>query len=164
MKNLVIALLLGIILGAAGYWFILQPPVQEAAQRAEQKAADAGKAVSGAADEAKRAVTAKLEVLQLRAQEIRDELQKTGRVVRRKARDVGETVADAAADARITAEIKRKLAADPELSAFTVSVSTTDGRVTLSGSVSSPELVGKAILLAMETEGVREVVSTLQVK
>jgi hyperosmotically inducible periplasmic protein len=164
MKNLVIALLLGIILGAAGYWFILQPPVQEAAQRAEQKAADAGKAVSGAADEAKRAVAAKLEVLQLRAQEIRDELQETGRVVRRKARDVGETVADAAADARITAEIKRRLAADPELSAFTVSVSTTDGRVTLSGSVSSPELVGKAILLAMETEGVREVVSTLQVK
>ena len=164
MKNLFIALLLGIILGAAGYWFILQPPAQEAGQRVEKKAAEAGKAVTGAADEAKRAMAAKLEVLQLRAQEIRDELQQSGKVVRRKARDVGEAVADAAADARTTAEIKRKLAVDSELSAFTVSVNTTDGRVTLSGTVSSPELIGKAILLAMETEDVREAVSTLQVK
>jgi hypothetical protein len=30
--------------------------------------------------------------------------------------------------------------------------------------VASPEHVSKAILLAMETDGVREVVSTLQVK
>jgi osmotically-inducible protein OsmY len=36
--------------------------------------------------------------------------------------------------------------------------------VTLSGSASSPENIRKAILLAMDTNGVREVVSTLQVK
>jgi osmotically-inducible protein OsmY len=34
----------------------------------------------------------------------------------------------------------------------------------LSGFVSSSEHIGKAILLAMETDGVREVLSTLQVK
>lgn len=164
MKNFVIALLLGIILGVAGYWFIQQPPAKQAAQFAQQKAGEAGKALTGAADEAKQAITAKLEALQLRAQDIRDELQQTGKVVRRKARDVGATVADTAADARITAEIKRKLTIDTELSVFAVSVDTTDGRVTLSGTVSSPELVGKAILVALETDGVREVVSTLQVK
>ena len=159
MKNLVIALLLGVILGAVGYWFIQQPPP---AKEAEQKPVDAGEA--GRADDAKRALAAKLEVLELRAGQIREELERTGQIVRRTARDVGEAVADAAADARITAEIKRKLAVDDALSAFAVSVSTTDGRVTLSGTVPSPELIGRAILLAMQTEGVREVVSTLQVK
>lgn len=164
MKNFIIALLLGIVLGAAGYWFIQQPTLEEAGQRAEQKATEMGKAVSGAAEDTKQAMAAKLEVLKLRAQDIRDELQQTGKVVRRSAREVGKTVADAAADARITAEIKRKLAVDTELSVFTISVNTTEGRVTLSGTVSSPDLIGKAILLALETDGVREVVSTLQVK
>lgn len=164
MKSFVIALLLGIILGAAGYWFVQQPPAKDAAQLAQQKAGEAGKALTGAADEAKQAITAKLEALQLQAQDIRDELQQTGKIVRRKARDVGATVADTAADARITAEIKRKLAIDTELSVFAVSVSTADGRVTLSGTVSSPELIGRAILAALGTDGVREVVSTLQVK
>jgi osmotically-inducible protein OsmY len=57
-----------------------------------------------------------------------------------------------------------KLAADPDLSVFSISVATTAGRVTLSGTVASPELIGKATALALETDGVREVVSTLQVK
>ncbi|MGQ9695827.1 MAG: BON domain-containing protein [Thermodesulfobacteriota bacterium] len=58
----------------------------------------------------------------------------------------------------------RPLAADPDLSALSISVSTAAGRVTLSGTVGSPELIGKAVALALETEGVREVVSTLKVK
>lgn len=164
MKNFAIAFLLGIVLGAVGYWYVQQPPAQQVGQRAEQKAAEAGKAVAGAAEEAKQTVAAKLEVLQLRAQEIRDELGQTGKVVRRKARDFGESVADTATDTRITADIKRKLAAHGELSALAISVNTTQGRVTLSGTVSSPEMIGQAMLLAMETGGVREVVSTLQLK
>jgi len=54
--------------------------------------------------------------------------------------------------------------ADRELSALSISVNTTEGVVTLSGTVSSSENVSKAMLLAMETDGVREVISTLQVK
>jgi osmotically-inducible protein OsmY len=83
--------------------------------------------------------------------------------VRRKARDIGEAAADAAVDARATAAIKTKLAADPDLSALRISVSTTAGRVTLSGMVSSYEFIGKAMAMALDTEGVREVISTLQV-
>lgn len=167
MKNIFISFLLGVITGAAGYWFMMQQPVQspaqQAAERVRQKAAEAGKAASGAAEDAKQAVAAKLEALQLRAADIRDELKQTGKVVRRKARDFGEAAVGAASDARITAEVKRKLLADPNLSSLDISVSTTDGRVTLSGKVASAELVGKAMLLAMETDGVREVISTLQV-
>ena len=46
----------------------------------------------------------------------------------------------------------------------TISVSTTDGRVTLSGNVANARLIGKAMALALETDGVREVSSTLKVK
>jgi osmotically-inducible protein OsmY len=45
-----------------------------------------------------------------------------------------------------------------------ISVNCTAGRVTLSGTVSSAEDIGRAMVLAMEVDGVREVVSTLQVK
>jgi hyperosmotically inducible protein len=77
---------------------------------------------------------------------------------------VGNKIADATADARITTTIKAKMVADPDLSALSISVSTTDGRVTLSGAVSSPEKIAEAIKLAMGVDGVQEVVSTLQVK
>jgi len=75
----------------------------------------------------------------------------------------GEKVVDATADARTTAAIKLKLAADPDLSALQISVDTTAGLVTLAGKVKSPELVEKAVNLAQSVEGVREVKNTLQV-
>ena len=168
MKNLIIALLLGIILGAVAYWYVVQQPIQsqaqQAAARVRQKAAEAGKAASSATAQAKQILAAKLEALQLRAADISQELKDTGKVVRRKARDIGEAAAGAATDTRITADVKRKLLADPDLSSLGISVNTTDGRVTLSGKVASADLVGRAMLLAMETDGVREVTSTLQVK
>jgi osmotically-inducible protein OsmY len=142
---------------------MLQQPVQQAGETAQQKATAAAKAASDAAAQARQALAAKLDALQLSAQDIRDELKQTGEVVRRKAREIGQAATDAATDTRITAEVKRKLLADPGLSALSISVSTTDGRVTLSGSAPSADLIGKAMLLALETDGVREVVSTLQV-
>jgi len=164
MKNMFIAFLLGIILGAAGYWYVLQLPVQQAGEQAQQKATEAAKAASDAAAQARQAMAAKLEALQLQANDIREELKLKGEVVRRKAREVGAAATDAATDTRITAEVKRKLLADPELSALGISVNTTSGRVTLSGRVASTDLISRAMLLAMETDGVREVTSTLQVK
>jgi osmotically-inducible protein OsmY len=56
------------------------------------------------------------------------------------------------------------LVANSDLSALKISVNTTGGVVTLSGSAPSTEAISKAMLLAMETDGVREVVSTLQVQ
>jgi len=91
-------------------------------------------------------------------------LAKTGQVVRRKAQQAGQAIADATADARITAAIKARLMAARDLPAMSISVNTTGGVVTLSGAVSSAEEVSKAMLVTLETEGVREVISTLQVK
>jgi osmotically-inducible protein OsmY len=109
-------------------------------------------------------IDAKLTAWHLRGEDISEEMSRTGKVLRRQARDFGAAVADASTDAAITAKVKAKLAVDPGLSAVSISVNTTDGRVTLAGNVSSHDQIGKAMLIALETDGVREVNSTLQVK
>src|SRR6266496_2705148 len=82
-----------------------------------------------------------------------------------KAKKVGAAISDAAGNARVTAAVKARLSKDLGLSALgDISVDTTDGLVTLSGSVSSREEINKAVKIAAETEGVRQVISTLQVK
>ena len=124
----------------------------------------AGQKVETAAKSARDAAQDELHVLHLRPEDIKDELARTGQVVRREARQAGQAIADATADARTTAAIKAKLLASRDLSALNISVNTTAGVVTLSGSCLSSEHIGKAMLLAMETDGVREVISTLQVK
>ena len=155
MRAFIIGLLLGVIIGGGGLWYLQQKKSGEMEKTREQAATTA--------QDVRKLMDAKLEVLELQASKIQKEMAEKGRVVRRKASVLGESVADAAADARMTAVIKTKLAADPDLSALAISVNTTDGVVTLSGRVAGPELVGKAIWLALETDGVREVVSTLQV-
>ena len=95
---------------------------------------------------------------------LKDELRRTGRVVRRKTEQAARKVAEATEDARTTAAIEAQLAVDPRLSALEIDVDTTDGRVTLAGRADSPEDVARAIDLAFAHENVREVVSTLQVR
>ena len=109
-------------------------------------------------------IDARMTAWHLRGADIQQELIRTGKVVRRQAREFGMNVADATGDARITTAIKAKLAVDRDLSAIGISVSTTDGHVTLAGAVPSHEQIGKAMLIVLETDGVREVTSTLQVK
>jgi hyperosmotically inducible protein len=158
MKNFLITLLVGIIIGAGAVWYFTEARKTERALPAEQ----VREKVSTAAERAKETIQQKMPDLD--TEKIKEELSRTGQVVRRKAREAGEAVADAAADARITATIKAKLVKDPDLSAWDVLVNTTDGRVTLSGKVSSPEQIAKAMQLALETDGVNEVVSSLQMQ
>jgi osmotically-inducible protein OsmY len=94
---------------------------------------------------------------------LKKELARTGKIVREKSSQLGEAVKDVNGDAHITTAIKAKLAADPDLSASRISVNTTQRLVTLSGTVPSHEALSKAIRLALETEGVQKVESTLQV-
>jgi hyperosmotically inducible protein len=94
---------------------------------------------------------------------IAEELKRTGRVVRRKSEQVARQVAEATEDGRTSAAIKARYALDPNLSALDISVDTTDGVVTLAGRVESADAVARAIEIAMEHDGVREVISTLQV-
>ncbi|MGA2543673.1 MAG: BON domain-containing protein [Verrucomicrobiota bacterium] len=166
MRHFFNGLILGVILGAAGYWFIEKKAQEhpEAQQRATDAAAQAQASAGEMGHHLSDAFKAKLETLDLRSGQIKDELARTGKIVRRKAQDVGEKVADAAADASIIAAIKAKYAADPDLSIWKISVSSDQGRVTLSGTVSAEENIGKAVALALEADGVRDVTSTLAVK
>ena len=154
--RILFALCLGIIIGAGAIWFF--------ASDGRSTHAQPGQSVQDAAKSTRDAIQDKLSGLNLRPQDIKEELARTGQVVRRKARETGQVIADATVDTRITATIKGKLLKERDLSALSISVNTTAGVVTLSGSVSAPENISKAMLVAMETEGVKEVVSTLQVK
>ena len=67
-------------------------------------------------------------------------------------------------DAGITGMVKTKLAADGQVRAFEINVDTTSGVVTLTGNVDSQEAKDRAIQLARETTGVREVKDMISVK
>jgi hyperosmotically inducible protein len=156
MRTLLV-LIVVVALGAAAYWFFTDAQQKQQMQRAEQEAARR-------AGQLKDSVKEHLQDFHLSTPEIKQELERTGKVIRKKTEQAGAALADATADARITAAIKAKLLRAPGLSAVEISVATTDGVVTLSGRVDSPEAVKESMTLALETDGVREVISTLQVK
>jgi osmotically-inducible protein OsmY len=76
---------------------------------------------------------------------------------------VGPVVREMMDDAGITARIKTKLVADPEVKAFQIDVDTVDGRVALNGKVASADQRAEAEKLARHTEGVKSVVNLIQV-
>ena len=152
-----LALIVGIALGIAAVWYFNH-------NKNNSQFSSAGQEIKSTAQSAGNTLDAKLQSWHLDRDSITNELARSGRVIRDKASQAGNAVKDATADARVTASIKAKLVRDPDLSAWGVHVSTTDGVVTLSGSVSSPELIGKAMELALDTDGAQQVVSTIQVK
>jgi|SRR5437667_10526406 len=96
---------------------------------------------------------------------LKQDLAHSTEAVEEKAKKAGAAIADATTNARVTAAVKARLSKELGLSALTeISVDTTDGLVTLSGSVSSREEINRAVKVAAETEGVQKVISTLQVK
>jgi osmotically-inducible protein OsmY len=166
MRAFLNGLVLGIICGVVAYWYIQKKAAEhpEAQQRYEQAASETASNVSTTAHSMSDALRAKLDTLDLNSDQIKDELSRTGQVIRRKAQDIGDAAADAASDARAITEIKAKYAKDPTLSVWKISVSCSQGHVKLSGTVKSPEDIGKAIALALDADGVRDVTSTLQVQ
>lgn len=69
-----------------------------------------------------------------------------------------------ASDTSITSKIRSQYAADPIVSAFNISVRTYDGRVTLSGTVSSPTARNRALDLAKQTAGVKTVTNQIYIE
>jgi hyperosmotically inducible periplasmic protein len=155
--KILLTLVIGVLVGGTAVWLY-------ATKEGRSTAKATGVQIESAAKSTKDVLQEQMKVLELRSDDIKEELARTGTVVRRKARDAGQAISDATADARTTAAIKSKLLASRDLSALSISVNTTGGIVTLSGTVNSSEDISKAMLLAMDTDGVREVVSTLQVK
>jgi osmotically-inducible protein OsmY len=152
-----LALLAGVVIGIAAVWYVNHDKHKSQLQAA-------GEEIKTSAQSTGSAINDRLRSLRLDRDSVTNELTRTGRVIREKANQTGQAISDATADGRTTAAIKSKLVRDSDLSVWDIHVSTTDGVVTLSGSVSSLELLGRAMELALETDGAREVISTIQVK
>jgi hypothetical protein len=73
------------------------------------------------------------------------------------------TVACGQTDAGITTNVKTKLAADDTVKAYQVDVDTQNRVVTLSGDVENVAAKERAIMIARETDGVRDVIDQIQV-
>ena len=71
------------------------------------------------------------------------------------------TVACAQTDAGITTNVKTKLAADDTVKAYEINVDTANGVVTLTGTVENPAAKEQAIVIARQTDGVRDVVDQI---
>lgn len=155
MKKFMFGLLLGLVAGAWGFWYYQQNQNRTTLEKAADSMIHGAEKVEKAIKDA---------VGEIRTEDIKKELEKTSMVVREKAARAGEVLSGAAANARISSTIKAKLITEPTLSALTINVDTTDGLVTLSGTVSSHEQIAKAVRIALDTEGVTKVISTLQVK
>jgi len=154
MKRFLFAFVLGMVTGAAGLWYIqphLDPAVLEQTHSQTIEGATRFKALVQSA------------YAGLTSETVRNELAAHGMVVREKAQQAGQAILDATANARTTATIKFKFFQDPTLPSLHINVDTTGGLVTLSGTVTSHDQVAKAVRLALETEGVTKVVSTIQV-
>jgi osmotically-inducible protein OsmY len=78
--------------------------------------------------------------------------------------NAGNRAADVLSDASLTAKIKSKMALDDKVKALSINVTTNDGHVTLSGDVHSDAERARAVALARETDGVRQVTDQLQVR
>jgi osmotically-inducible protein OsmY len=74
-------------------------------------------------------------------------------------KSVGETIDDAS----ITAKVKTALLNDPQIAGLKIDVDTTLGVVTMSGVVKSTAEEQRAVQLARNVDGVKDVKSTLQV-
>jgi osmotically-inducible protein OsmY len=155
MKRILLGFIIGLVLGALGYSYLSDRYRKEDLNSARDK-------VVAGASKVKAAIQEKIS--EIRTEDVKEELNRTGMIVREKAKKAGEAIADATTDARTTAAIKAKLLREPGLSSMKIHVETTDGLVTLSGTVSSHEQIAQAVKLALETENVQKVVSTLQVK
>jgi hyperosmotically inducible periplasmic protein len=155
MKRMLLGFIAGLAVGAFAVWYFEDG-------RAQGRSRLERDSISGAGERVRTTVQEK--VGEIRTDDIKRELERAGLVVREKLTKAGAAISDATEDARVTAAIKGKFLKEPGLSSLTISVDTTDGLVTLSGTARSHEEVTRAVRIALDTEGVKKVVSTLQVR
>ena len=164
MKNNALLLLSALILALVGCGKTPEPkPEPTVGQRAETAVRDAAAKTKEVAIDAKDAIQNKLVDWKLTPSDIKADLEKGGRVVRSKAAVVGAKTGEVLDNARVITVINAKLVADGQLSALKIDVDATDGVVTLKGTVNSAELIGRAVTLALDTDGVTQVVSLLTI-
>jgi hyperosmotically inducible protein len=137
---------------------------REAARDAARETRQAAERTADSMEDVARHADDNIKTWRLSGDEIRADLNKSGRVVREKTVAAGNKMATGIDNARITTSVKAKYAADRMVSALTIDADTNNGVVTLKGTANSTEAIARAIELALETDGVHQVVSLLTVK
>ncbi|HEY0946193.1 MAG TPA: BON domain-containing protein [Opitutaceae bacterium] len=168
MKTFLIAFLIGAFTGALTVLVVNErnartaPRVATTAPEGTTPAPATPAAASqrSVVEETKATISEKLTEWHLTPADLKEELAKGGAIVRSKAQAAGGKISDA----RIATVVKARYVLDRELSARAIEVDVADGVVTLSGRVGSPELIGRAIGLALESDGVVRVESNLTVE
>ncbi|SDW21783.1 BON domain-containing protein [Thiocapsa roseopersicina] len=94
------------------------------------------------------------------AEQAGDKMEDAKEAASEKAEEAGAYIDDAA----ITAKIKADFLADPVLEVLQISVTTTDGVVTLSGEVDSQASIDRSLVIAGGVENVQSVRNELVVK
>jgi hyperosmotically inducible protein len=90
-------------------------------------------------------------------------VRETGAEIAQGARVAGWRMADAVEDGALTAKIKSKMALDDYVKARDIDVDSSDGLVTLTGTLHSEAEHERAVKLTLETAGVRTIIDALQV-
>jgi hyperosmotically inducible protein len=90
-------------------------------------------------------------------------VRETGTEIAEGARAAGARVAEVVEDGALTAKIKSKMALDDHVKARDIDVDTSDGLITLTGTLKSEEERERAVQLALQTEGVRTIIDALVV-
>lgn len=163
MKTAYIFFLIGVAVGIVGMGLYVKHYAPVSSHLSDQVApvvsrtVEKTKTVAGNVHES---LTNKLDQWHLTPAEIKADLANTGKVVRRKTTDLGESVSDV----RILSVITAKFVLDPELSAMAIDVTVTNHAVTLNGRVKHPGLIAKAVAISLDTIGVITVTSNLTVE
>jgi len=118
------------------------------------------------------------EQIDIDKKKIKDNLHQAGRELRDGARQLassvhqeasdadrryGTTARESIEDAALTARVKARLIATPDLNGVRIHVNSRDGQVTLTGAVTAPQLRRQAEDIARATDGVHGVVNQLQI-
>jgi hypothetical protein len=154
--RILIGFILGIVVGA----YSLRVYEQRNAVPPISSPPAIGDTTREAATGMQQAVSGKLADWHLTPDEVKADMARSGQVVRENAHVAGARIVDA----RIVAVIKAKYVLDHNLSVRDIGVEARDGVVTLGGTAPSPALVGRAVMLALETDGVSRVVSQLTIQ
>ena len=140
----ILTLLIGVALGIAAVWYFNH-------NKNNSQFSTAGQEIKSTAQNAGNALSDKLRSWNLDRENITNELAHTGSVIREKAERRRQGPQRRHRRWPRHRRHQGQYVKDSDLSAWDIHVSTTDGVVTISGTVASPELIGKAMAEALET-------------
>jgi hyperosmotically inducible protein len=95
--------------------------------------------------------------------EATESAKETARDAQRRAGEAADRTGAAVTDAAVTSAVKTKFLADTTVSGLKIDVDTSNGVVTLNGTVASKTEADRAVTLARETDGVTRVVDNLRI-